>query len=472
MRIARSTAGARVLRGRTTGRVVLPGDTDWDLAREAWNLAARQRPAAVAFPESVGDIRAIVAFARAHGLRIAPQGTGHGALSLGGLEDTILLNTSRMRGVQIDPLARCARVQAGASWGELAATVAGHGLAGLAGSSPGVGVVGYSAGGGLGWLARRYGLAAGSIRAADVVTAAGRLVRADRDHHPDLLWAIRGGGGSFGIITGLELALYPVREVYGGALFWTPERAGEILRAWSAWTDGLPEQVTSIARLRRMPSRPGIPPHLRGRSFVIVEAACLAAEADAIKLLRPLRVLGPDTDTFAVRPMTDLGPLHLDPCQPMPRIGDGRLLAGLPASAIDALCATGMPGPGSPIASVEVRHLGGALAGRSPAAGALASLDAGFAVYAVGMAATPDLAPPVERAIDRLLGMLGPWDAGRRYPNFADRGADASEFYPAQTLGRLRRIKAAYDPDELIRSNLPVTPEPATRPAVGPHAGA
>ena len=461
--IARATAEAqatRALSGRLAGRVILPGDTDWDLARQPWNLAARPRPAAVALPESADDIRGIVEFARAHKLRIAPQGTGHGALSLGSLDDTILLSTARMRGVQIDIPARYAWVQAGALWGEVAAAAAGHGLAGLAGSSPTVGVVGYSTGGGLGWLARRYGLAANSIRAADVVTADARLIRADHDRSPDLFWAIRGGGGSFGIITALEFALYPVREVYGGALFWPPERAGEILRAWRAWTGGLPEEVTSIARLRRMPSRPGIPQQLRGRSFVIIEAACIAAEADAIKLLRPLRALGPDTGTFTTRPMTDLGPLHLDPHQPMPRIGDGRLLADLPAAAINALCATGMPEPGSPVASVEVRHLGGALARRSATAGALACLEARFAVYAVGMAATPELVPQVEHAVDLLLDRLEPWDAGRRYPNFAERRLDASAFYPAETAGRLRQIKAAYDPDELIRSNHPIKPQP------------
>ena len=379
-----------------------------------------------------------------------------------------------MRGVQIDTPARRARVQAGTVWGEVAAAAAGHGLAGLAGSSPTVGVVGYSLGGGLGWLARRYGLAANSILAADLVTADGRLVRADHEHQPDLFWAIRGGGGSFGIVTALEIALYPVRQVYGGALFWQPERAREILHSWRAWTDGLPDEVTSIAQLRRMPSRPGIPERLRGRLFVIVEAACIGAEADAIRLLRPLRALGPEIDTFAMRPMTELGPLHLDPEQPMPRIGDGRLLADLPATALDALCATATPGPGTPIASVEVRHLGGMLARRSPAHGALASLAARFAVYAVGMAATPEQAPPVEKAVDLLLDMLGSWDAGCRYPNFAERHADAGEFYPAETSGRLRRIKAACDPGELIRSNHPIKPQPGrvTAQAMSRGAGA
>jgi FAD/FMN-containing dehydrogenase len=458
--IARATAEVRALNGRLAGRVVLPGDADWDLARQGWNLAAQPRPAAVAFPESAADVQAVLAFARRHTPRIAPQGTGHGALSLGPLPDTILLNTSQMRGVQIDVPARAARVRAGALWGDVAAAAAGHGLAGLAGSSATVGVVGYSTGGGLGWLARRYGLAANSIRAADLVTASGRLIRTDREHHPDLFWAIRGGGGSFGIITALEIALYPVREVYAGALFWPPERAREILPAWRAWTGGLPDQVTSIARLRRMPSRPGIPEQLQGRSFVIVEAACLAAEANAIRLLRPLRALDPEIDTFTMRPMTDLGPLHLDPEQPMPRIGDGRLLADLPAAAADALCATGRPGPGSPIASVEVRHLGGALGRRSGTAGALAALDAGFAVYTVGMATTPELVPRVEHAVDLLLDWLEPRDAGRRYPNFAERRIDAGKFYPAETTGRLRQIKAAYDPDELITASHPIRPRP------------
>ena len=411
--IAGAAAEARALNDQLAGRVVLPGDPDWDLARQPWNLAARPRPAAVALPESAGDIGAIIELARARRLRIAPQGTGHGALSLGSLHDTILLSMARMRRIQIHVPTRNAWVQAGALWGDVAAAGAGHGLAGLAGSSPTVGVVGYSTGGGVGWLARRYGLAANSIGAAAVVTADGRLIRADLEQNPDLFWAIRGGGGSFGIVTALKFALYPVREVYGGALFWPPERAGEILRAWRAWTGGLPDEVTSIARLRRMPSRPGIPQQLRGRTFVIVEAACIAAETDAIRLLRPMRALGPKIDTFAMRPMTDLGPLHLDPEQPMPRIGDGRLLTNLPAAAIDTLCAAGMPGPGSPIASVEIRHLGGALARRSATAGALASLDAGFAVYAVGMAATPELVSPVEQAIDLLMVMLAPWDAGR-----------------------------------------------------------
>jgi hypothetical protein len=246
-------------------------------------------------------------------------------LSLGSLDDTILLNTSRMRGVRIDPVTRSVKVGGGATWGEVATAAAEYGLAGLAGSSPTVGVVGYSLGGGIGWLARRYGLAANSILAADLVTADARYLRVERERErePDLLWAIRGGGGSFAIITALDIALYPVREVYGGLLLWPSGHAHEILRAWRAWTDGLPDELTSIARLRKMPSRPHIPEHMWGQTFVIVEAAYTGPEAHGTELLRPLRALSPEIDTFKMVPMTELGPIHMDPQQPMPRIGDG-----------------------------------------------------------------------------------------------------------------------------------------------------
>lgn len=175
------------LHGGIAGDVVAPGDEGWDLARQAWNLAVDQRPAAVALPESADDVRAIVDFARRYGLKVAPQGTGHNAAALAGeLGDTILLKTQRMRGVTIDPEARTAGAEAGVIWIEVMEAAAEHGLAALAGSSPDVGVVGYTLGGGLSWLARMHGIGANQVTAVELVTAGGRLVRADRDNEPDL----------------------------------------------------------------------------------------------------------------------------------------------------------------------------------------------------------------------------------------------------------------------------------------------
>src|SRR5215472_124121 len=186
---------AEALRAAIAGDVFIPGDYGYDQARRAWNLATDQRPSVVVFAESATDVARTVQFARTLGMRIAPQGTGHGSEPLEPLQDAMLLKTSRMRQVDIDPADRTARAEAGALWQDVTVPAGRHGLAALAGSSPNVGVTGYTLGGGLGWLARRYGLAANSVTAAEIVTPDGHLVRADADHEPDLFWAVRGGGG-------------------------------------------------------------------------------------------------------------------------------------------------------------------------------------------------------------------------------------------------------------------------------------
>jgi len=436
--------------------VVSETDVGWDLARRAWNLAADQRPRHVAFPETADDVVKLVTFAGGEGLRVAPQGTGHGAGALGAIEDAVLMRPSRMRDVAIDPGQRRARVGAGVTWAEVQAAAAAHGLAGLAGTAPEVGVVGYTLGGGLGWLARRYGLACNSVLAIDVVTANGLLLHVDREHDPDLFWALRGGGGSFGVVTALEFALYPVRELYAGALFWPQERAAEILHAWQAWTTGLPDTVTSVGRLLNLPPIPEIPEGLRGRSFVLVEAACLATEGEGIELLRPLRERGPEIDTFTMLPPTALGALHMDPVDPVPVSIDGWLLADLPSAAIDAVVEAAGPESGSPLLSVELRHLGGALLDAAPEHGALASLDARFATATLSLVPNADMAAAVERHSAIVRAALAPWEAERNYPNFAERSLSVSDFHSPSTCERLGRVKARYDPRDLIRSTHPI----------------
>ncbi len=453
--IARRERHLGHIRGLVAGRIVSQAEEEWEIARRAWNLSAVQRPPLVAFPESTEDVVQLVAFARSHGLRVAPQGTGHGAGPLGALEDALLLKPSRMREVTIDPNGRRARVGAGIRWGEVQAAAAPHGLAGLAGSAPDVGVVGYTLGGGIGWLARRYGLACNSVLAVDVVTADGRLLHVDRKHEPDLFWALRGGGGSFGIVTALEFALYPVRELYAGALFWPQERAAEILQAWRAWTADIPDAVTSVGRLLNLPPIPEIPEELRGRSFVLVEAACLAAEDEGIELLRPLVELGPEIDTFAMLPPTGLGALHMDPVDPSPAFVDGWLLADLPPTAIDALVGAAGLGSSSPLISVELRHLGGALADAAPDHGALASLDAGFATATISLVMNENEAA-LERRDALIRSALAPWEAERSYFNFAERSFNVSDLFSPATCERLGRVKAQYDAGDLIRSTHPI----------------
>jgi FAD/FMN-containing dehydrogenase len=455
--ITSSAPEVRALKDELTGTVTVAGDAGWDDARAAWNLAVDQRPAVVAEPETVADVVAVVKFARERGLRVTAQGTGHGASALGSLQDTVLVKTHRMRVVGIDPEGRLARAQAGAIWADIVAPASEHGLAPLAGSSHDVGVVGFTLGGGLSWLGRKHGLAANGVVAIQVVTADGRVRVVDADHEPDLFWALRGGGGSFGIVTAIEIELHPIDEVCAGMLAFPWERAGEVLRAWREWARTVPDEVTSLGRIVQIPPLPDIPEPLRGRSLAVIEVACLHGEATTAELVAPLRALGPEIDTIAPTGPAGLLALHMDPPGPVPGAGDGALLDELPGDAIDALVAAAGPGSGSPLISVEVRHLGGALGRAHDSHGALAAVEADFALYAVGMAPDADAAAEVNAHIDVVKGAVSEWSAGRRLLNFSERRDGEDMFAPA-ALRRLRAVKTLVDPDDMVRANHPIAP--------------
>ncbi len=441
------------------GKLVLPPHNGWDDARRAWNLALDQRPSAVVLPESASDVVAAVLFARERGQRVAAQGTGHGAAPLGSLRDTILVKTERMRAIEIDPAARVARVEAGAVWQEVVEAAAAHGLAALQGSSPDVGVVGYTLGGGLSFMGRKHGLAANHVRAIELVTADGVLVRADREHEPDLFWALRGGGGSFGVVTAIELELLPISEIHAGLLWFPIDRAAEVLHAWRELTESdLPDELTTVGRILNLPPIPEIPEPVRGKSFAVVEAYHLGDPAVADEALAPLRALGPVNDTIASIPMPALSHVHMDPEQPVPGMGDGLTLESLPREALDELLAVAGPGSRFPLLSVEVRHLGGELSRARPGSGALAAIDAGYVMFAVGMLPVPELETPTVSQIRAIKGALTPWASRQMYFNFADFRRPIETFWTDEAFARLRRVKAAVDPDEVILANHPIPP--------------
>ena len=445
-----SAIDVRDLAAQIDGAVVVPGDETWDEARQAWNLAVDQRPAAVAIPESSGDIVAIVEFARESGLRIAPQGTGHGGAALGPLDDTILVKLHRLRGVAIDAESMIARAAAGTIWIEVVEEAARHGLAALAGSSPDVGVVGYTLGGGLSWLGRKHGIGANHVTAIELVTADGQFRRVDRENDPDLFWALRGGGGNFGVVTAIEFRLFPIREVYAGILWFPIDRASEVLAEWRAWTDGLPDETTSVGRILQLPPLDEIPEPVRGKSFAVVEIIHCGSESEGREIVAPLRGLGPVMDTIELIPVQELSHLHMDPDHPVPGGGDGMALEELDSKAIDELVSATV---GSPLLSVEIRHLGGEI-GRSRAEhGALAALDAPFLLFAVGITPTPEAGRAVETAVDHLRTALAGLEAPHTYLNFAERKRAAKTLWSDTSYHRLRRIKAAVDPQNLIRSN-------------------
>ena len=446
-------ADLRDLRGRFGGALLAPGDPGWDDARRPWHLDVDQHPAAVAFPESEDDVIAVVLAASELGLRVAPQATGHNAAPLGRLDDTILLRTGAMRGVRVDPRRRFARVRAGALWQDVTPRAAEHGLVGLAGSSPNVGVVGYSLGGGLSWLARRYGLQANHVTAVELVTAGGEHVRTDHQHDPDLFWALRGGGGSFGIVTALEFDLVALREVYAGALVWDWRHAGPVLLRYSEWARHAPDLVTTSARILQLPALPEVPEPLRDRQVVMIDGAYLGDPEDGDTALEPLRALRPEIDTFATMPAGALQRLHGDPEAPTPFVSEHRMLSALPRDAVEAFVETAGPESGSALLVAELRQLGGALSRRPERHGALPRLEGAFAMYAGGLALHDEMALTSLVHARRLAMAMAPWDHGRRHLNFEEHPADASAFYDDDTRARLREVKIQMDPRSLIHAN-------------------
>jgi FAD/FMN-containing dehydrogenase len=445
------------LAAQMTGHVVTPSDPDWDASRQVFNLATDLRPAAIALPRDAGDVAAAVRYAGAHGLRVAPQATGHNAGPLGSLEDTLLVDVRELQAISIDPDARRVRVGAGVKWERVGPQLSELGLAALHGSSPDVGIAGYSLGGGMGWLARKYGLQANSVTAIELVTAEGRATRVDAEHEPDLFWALRGGNGNFGVVTALEFDVYPVEDLYAGVMFFPFERAGEVLHAWTELVPALPDEMMTWAKLLQFPDAPDVPEPLRGGSFTVILGAFLGSEDEGRALLRPVRELEPVIDTFAMVRPAALGDMAMDPTDPLPAASTTALLSDLPSTGVDELVSVAGPDSGSPLAMVELRQLGGAIARRSPGAGARATLPGTLVMFALGVIEDDAAEATARTYLESVERAVLPYRSGD-YPNFVEEPSEASAFFDVDTWARLRHVKALYDPSDLFKGNHHIPP--------------
>jgi hypothetical protein len=452
-----TAAPIETMSAQMRGRVVTASDPDWDATRQVFNLATDLTPAAVALPRDQDDVIAAVDYARESGLRVAPQATGHNADAHGSLEDTLLVDVRELQEVSVDARARRVRVGAGVKWERVSPKLSEHGLAGLHGSSPDVGVAGYSLGGGMGWLARKHGLQANSVTAIELVTADGRAARVDEEHEPDLFWALRGGNGNFGVVTAIEFAVYPVEELYAGVMFFPFERAAEVLHAWAELVPTLPDEMMSWASLLQFPDAPFVPEPVRGGSFTVVYGAFLGSETEGRTLLRPVRDLGPAMDTFAMVPPAALGDMAMDPPDPLPFRITAALLDDLPRAGVDELVAAVGPGSGSPLGMVELRQLGGALGRETPGAGARATLPGALSLVALGVPQDEASDKSVRTYLASLDRAVLPYRVGD-YANFVMEPTDASRFFDADTWARLRQVKALYDRTDLFKGNHHIPP--------------
>ena len=428
--------------------VALPGDDRYARLATPWNVAVTSTPAAVVEARGGQDVVDAVRFAATAGLPVAVQATGHGIA--GSLDGALLVHTGRLDECVVHPDG-WARVGAGARWQQVLDAGAPHGLAGLAGSAPNVGVVGYTTGGGIGPVARTFGFASDLVRAVEVVTGDGELRRVTPDH--ELFAALRGGKGAVGIVTALEFDLIRQPELYGGAVWFDGAAAADVLHAWRAWSADLPEQATTSIALMQLPPLPTVPPPLAGRPTVAVRYAWTGSTSDGAELIHPLRtVAGPIVDTVGPLPFAAVGAIHTDPVDPMPAHEETDMLRSLPAEAVDALLDVAGPAAGSPQTMVELRQLGGALA-RPPAhPDVVCHRDAAYNLAVIG-AMMPPVSDVVPAHAAAVRAALASWATGGALPNFAaGTGADrlARSYHP-ETLAQLTALAARYDPARVLR---------------------
>lgn len=405
------------------------------------------RPGRVVEARTADDVREAVAYAAERGLRVTAHATGHGLA--GAIEGGVLVATRALDSVTVDPVARTARIGAGATWGAVAAAAAPHGLAPLNGSSPSVGAVSYTLGGGLGILAREFGYAADRVRALEVVTADGVLRRVTPEREPELFWGLRGGGHRLGVVTALEIDLVAVERLYGGSIAFDGERAAEVVAGYLEWVRTVPRTLTSSPAALVYPEMPQLPEGLRGRYVVSVRVAFTGDAAEGERLVAPLRAIGPAlADSLREMPYAESPAIHNDPPFPHAYYGDGLMLRELDAErAARVLEATG---PGAPMMTVvQLNHLGGALAERPGTASAVPYRDAGFLLRVLSPLDGTDVAA-VRSLYGEVAGVLGPRVLGRSL-NFSFGGGDRTAgLHEPETAKRLAGLVSQYDPAGLF----------------------
>ena len=443
------------LRRQVAGRLVTPTDPDWALARMPWIVNVDQQPAAVLEVAHPGDVVTAVRWAAENAHAVSAQPTGHAPRTT--LDGTLLLRTRALGGIEVDAGRRVASVGAGVKWGELLAALDGTGLVALAGSNPDPSVVGLTLGGGVSWFTRKHGFTANSVVAFDVVDPTGALVHVTRASDPELFWALRGGGGDFGIVVRVELALFPAPDLYGGRLMWPVEHAAAVLKAFRDVALTAPPELSVWAHVYHFPPMPDLPEPIRGRSFVGIAATHLGSAAEAERLLAPLRAAAPvEMDLMGEVPVGRLGEVAAEPTDPMPGMEHSMLLHGLDDCTIDKLVAVVADPRTSPLAVVQIRGLGGAFGAISSAHGAVTPVTAAFQLFALGVPAVPELAAAIPHAFAAIDAAVGHYATGRRMPNFSGDGQDDTAGYDPATLVRLQEIKRSRDPLGVIRSNKPV----------------
>jgi FAD/FMN-containing dehydrogenase len=450
-----------LLAGRFAGRMLCPEDQGFAEAVQIWNGMISKRPALVVQPLSAGDVCEAIHFARSNGVLLAIKGGGHNVAGTALADGGLTIDMSRMRSVEVDARRRLARVGGGCVLGDVDNATQAHGLATVLGSNSGTGVAGLTLGGGFGYLSRRFGLAVDNLEEVEIVTADGQVRRAASDENADLFWAVRGGGGNFGVATRFTFRLHEIGpEVTSGLVIWDGERIDEVLALYRDITEAAPRELSLMLVVRTAPPLPFVPRRYHGRPAVGLNICHSGDPARAARDLAPIRARRPIADIVGPRPYVDQQSI-LDPMQPkgLHSYWKTEFLSGLSAAALGAVRQRATESP-SPLSLVLLQHLGGAVADQSPDATAFATRAAGHAFIVAATWEPADPEPDRHQAWVR-----SAWEAIRPYSvgNYVNgQTADEDDTRVRDAYGdnfeRLAEIKAAFDPENLFRSNRNIAP--------------
>jgi FAD/FMN-containing dehydrogenase len=445
------------------GNVICPGDPGYDDARALWNGAHDKHPALIVQCAGPADVAAALRFARSEKLEVAVRGGGHSIPGFSGVDGGLVIDLSLMRGVLVNPVAKRAIVQGGATWRDVDLETQAHGLATTGGLVSTTGVGGFTLGGGIGWLMRRYGLACDNVVAADLVTADGEFVHASADENPDLFWALRGGGGNFGVVTSFEYSLHPVGPtVAGGAIFYPGDAAEAVLRGWREWLSSAPDELTTLVNLATCPPAPFLPEAWHGKPVIAIAGMYAGPVEEGLDALAPLRSLAdPVADLFGPLPYVAMQSLF-DALHPK---GDGNYfksahVTDMSDEAIDALIA-GHKAVTSPQNEIHVHDVRGAVA-RGPVGGSpFPHRDSPYVVNVI--AKWPGGGPGPEHAAwsRELVASLEKFGPGSVYVNFMGDSENTDQLrdaYGAETYDRLVAAKDKWDPENVFHLNQNVRP--------------
>jgi len=439
------------------GTVIRPEDEAYEVARLVHKRNVDRRPALIVKAASATDVARTVVFAREAGLELAVRGGSHSLAGFGTTEGGIVLDLSGMKGLHIDPERRLAWAQAGLTAGEYTAAAGAHGLATPFGDTGSVGISGLTLGGGIGWLVRKYGLAIDSLVSVEIVTADGRLIMASETEHSDLFWAVRGGGGNFGVVTRSQFRLFPVGMIFGGALFMPPTR--EVLRSLGPIAASAPEALSTISFLMAAPPSPLIPAELHGKPTLAIMFVFDGDAAAGQAAIEPFRqVATPLAELVMPMPYPGIYKLLEAAEEPGPAALRSMFLETLDDAAVDTILEFTAK-QSSPAAMTQIRILGGAMSRVPAGATAFAHRHAG--VMVVLMTPFRDMAEaPIHQAFtEAYFEALRPAATGV-YANFLEDEGEArvQEAYPELTYRRLAQVKRTYDPANLFRLNQNIRP--------------